>query len=55
MRNYLVLALLTFSMSAAAQPLTSKAIDDLATRSMKAFNVPGIAVAVIKDGQVIHL
>lgn len=54
MRNYLVLALLTFSMSAAAQPLTSKAIDDLATRSMKAFNVPGIAVAVIKDGQVMH-
>jgi len=37
-----------------AQPLTSKEIDDLAERSMKAFDVPGIAVAVIKDGKVIH-
>lgn len=54
MKNYLILVLLTFSVSVVAQPLTSKAIDDLATRSMKAFNVPGIAVAVIKDGQVIH-
>ncbi|MBS1489491.1 MAG: serine hydrolase [Bacteroidetes bacterium] len=37
-----------------AQPLSSHQIDDLAARSMKAFNVPGIAVAVIKDGKVIH-
>src|SRR6188768_1801102 len=37
-----------------SQPLTSKAIDDLAQRSMKAFDVPGIAVAIIKDGKVIH-
>ncbi|HEX4372655.1 MAG TPA: serine hydrolase domain-containing protein, partial [Puia sp.] len=37
-----------------AQPLTSKQIDELAARSMKAFDVPGIAVAVIKDGKVIH-
>ena len=37
-----------------AQPLTSKEIDVLAERSMKAFDVPGIAVAVIKDGKVIH-
>jgi len=37
-----------------SQPLNSKAIDLLAERSMKAFEVPGIAVAVIKDGKVIH-
>ncbi len=37
-----------------SQPLTSGAIDTLVTRSMKAFDVPGIAVAVIKDGKVIH-
>ncbi len=37
-----------------AQPLSSKEIDDLAERSMKAFDVPGIAIAVIKDGKVIH-
>jgi CubicO group peptidase (beta-lactamase class C family) len=37
-----------------AQPLSSVAIDNLVAKSMKAFDVPGIAVAVIKDGKVIH-
>ena len=36
------------------QPLSSQDIDNLAERSRKAFDVPGIAVAVIKDGKVIH-
>jgi len=36
------------------QPLSSAAIDSLAERSRKAFDVPGIALAVIKDGKVIH-
>ncbi|MBS1486140.1 MAG: serine hydrolase [Bacteroidetes bacterium] len=43
-----------YQLSSTAQPLNSKQIDELAARSMKAFNVPGIAVAVIKDGKVIH-
>ena len=37
-----------------SQPLTSKAIDSLVERSMKAFDVPGIAVGIIKDGKIIH-
>lgn len=37
-----------------AQTLSSEAIDGLVERSMKAFDVPGIAVGVIKDGKVIH-
>ena len=37
-----------------SQPLSGTAIDSLVQRSMKAFNVPGIAVSVIKDGKVIH-
>src|SRR5579872_3146460 len=37
-----------------AQPLTSPAIDNLVAKSMKAFDVPGMAVAVVKDGKVIH-
>lgn len=40
--------------SAIAQPLTSRQIDSLAERTLKAFDVPGIAVCVIKDGKVIH-
>src|ERR1043165_3200278 len=37
-----------------AQPLSSQQIDTLVERSMKAFDVPGIAIAVVKDGKVIH-
>src|SRR5688572_14054427 len=38
-----------------AQPLTGKQIDSLVVRTMKAFEVPGIAVAIIQDGKPIHL
>ncbi|MFT3747652.1 MAG: serine hydrolase [Agriterribacter sp.] len=34
--------------------LAAKAIDELVERSMKAFDVPGIAVGIIKDGKVVH-
>jgi len=37
-----------------AQPMNNVAIDSLVQNSMKAFNVPGIAVAIIKDGKIIH-
>lgn len=37
-----------------AQPLSSQSVDSLVLRSMKAFDVPGIAVGVIKDGKLIH-
>ncbi len=37
-----------------AQPLSSVAIDTLVERALKAFDVPGIAVCVIKDGKIIH-
>ena len=37
-----------------AQVITSKQIDSLAELTLKTFDVPGIAVAVIKDGKLIH-
>jgi CubicO group peptidase (beta-lactamase class C family) len=37
-----------------AQVLTTKQIDSVAEKALSTFNVPGIAVAVIKDGKVIH-
>lgn len=37
-----------------AQALSSEAIDSLVERSMKTFDVPGIAVGVIKDGKIVH-
>ncbi|HTH55613.1 MAG TPA: serine hydrolase [Cyclobacteriaceae bacterium] len=54
MKKLSLVALALSCFSAFAQPLSSKAIDDLTERSMKAFEVPGIAVAVVKDGKVIH-
>ncbi|HET6256307.1 MAG TPA: serine hydrolase [Puia sp.] len=37
-----------------SQGLTSVEIDSVAERARRAFDVPGIAVCVIKDGRVIH-
>ncbi|MFC3561896.1 serine hydrolase [Pedobacter jamesrossensis] len=37
-----------------AQVLTSKQIDSVVEKTLSTFNVPGIAVSVIKDGKVIH-
>jgi CubicO group peptidase (beta-lactamase class C family) len=43
-----------FIIHAFSQPLTSKKIDSVVEEAMKAFNVPGIAVGIIKDGKIIH-
>ena len=50
----LSLLLLVILLQTHSQPLNSKAIDSLVERSMKAFDVPGIAVGVIKDGKLVH-
>ena len=34
--------------------MTSQQIDQLVNNALTAFNVPGIAVAIVKDGKVIH-
>ncbi len=55
MRRILLLSFLLLPLkSTFAQPITSKGIDTLVAHTLKAFDVPGIAVAVIKDGKVIH-
>ena len=46
--------LVAVAVGAGAQPLASVAIDSLAERTLRAFDVPGIAVCVIKDGKVVH-
>lgn len=37
-----------------AQTLTNDQIDSLVNKTRQTFNVPGIAVAIVKDKQVIH-
>jgi CubicO group peptidase (beta-lactamase class C family) len=40
--------------NAKAQVITSPEIDALVEQTLKTFNVPGIAVGVVKDGKLIH-
>lgn len=48
---FLVFSAATFS---ARAQLSSRQIDSLSEKVLKTFDVPGIAVAVIKDGKLIH-
>jgi len=54
--NHLILFLILILgyISAEAQVLTSVEIDSLVLRTMKTFDVPGIAVAIVKDDKIIH-
>ena len=56
MKKYFLfsIALILFY-SADSQLITSKQIDSLAELTLKTFNVPGIAVGVIKDGKLVHM
>lgn len=40
--------------NAQAQAITSAEIDNLVEKTLKTFDVPGIAVAIVKDGKLIH-
>lgn len=54
MKRTIVLLLFIISINAKAQVITSSQIDSLTELTLKTFDVPGIAVAVVKDGKVIH-
>jgi CubicO group peptidase (beta-lactamase class C family) len=46
--------LISTTISVNAQTISSREVDSLVERTLKTFNVPGIAVAVVKDDKVIH-
>ena len=50
----LILALVSVAGTVNGQVLTATQIDSLVNKTLSTFNVPGIAVAVVKDGKVIH-
>ncbi|HEY4112347.1 serine hydrolase [Puia sp.] len=55
MRNFSFLLLFAaMAMRVDAQPLSSVAIDSLVEKTLRQFDVPGIAVCVIKDGKIVH-
>ena len=53
-KTFFVLLLLWAFTAGHSQGLTSAQIDSVAERARRAFEVPGLAVCVIKDGKVIH-
>ncbi|GEP50701.1 serine hydrolase [Flavobacterium noncentrifugens] len=53
MKQAFSLFLLVLTSSAFAQ-ISEKQIDELVQKTLTAFDVPGIAVAVVKDGKVVH-
>ena len=51
---FYVLLLVVVSNRLLAQPLSSYQIDSITEKALKTFDVPGIAVGVVKDGKIIH-
>src|SRR5438477_11410574 len=52
-KSVFIFSFLLLSFSLKAQ-LSSAQIDSLVEKTLKTFDVPGIAVAIVKDGKVIH-
>jgi len=50
----LSILLLSFNFTVKAQALSGSQIDSLVQKTMKTFDVPGMAVAVLKDGKIYH-
>ncbi|WP_430613337.1 serine hydrolase [Flavobacterium sp. JP2137] len=56
MKNTLFLFLGCIGLNGWCQPVNiSKKIDEVTLQAMTAFDVPGMAIAVVKDGQVVHV
>ncbi len=53
--SFSLMLMLTVCIPAWSQPLNSDEIDRLVNKTLETFNVPGIAVAVIKDDKVVHM
>ncbi len=53
MKKYVVFLMLALVGQVNAQ-LSAEKIDEVVARTLKTFDVPGIAVAVVKDGKVVH-
>ena len=54
MKKIINVILVALSINTNAQVITASQIDSLTNLTLKTFDVPGIAVAIVKDGKVIH-
>ncbi len=55
MRLIATLLSLLLSLAAAAQPFDAKAVDRLVTSTMRAWQIPGAAVAIVKNDRVVYV
>jgi CubicO group peptidase (beta-lactamase class C family) len=55
MRSLAVLLALALSISAAAQPFDTKAVDKIITGAMRQWQIPGAAVAIVKNDRVVYM
>jgi CubicO group peptidase (beta-lactamase class C family) len=53
MKNKLFVVIALISTTLSFAQITSAQVDELVNRTIKTFNVPGIAVAIVKDGKVV--
>ena len=51
---FAMILLMQTSIAQTSKPISSSQIDSLTELVLKTFNVPGIAVGVVKDGKLIH-
>lgn len=50
----IIIALLLFTNTTVFAQISSKEVDELVEKSIEKFNVAGVAIAIVKDGKVIH-
>lgn len=55
MRLIALLLSLLLSLAAAAQPFDTKAVDRIVTSTMRAWQIPGAAVAIVKNDRVVYV
>lgn len=53
-RKFVILTFCIFYVSFSIAQISPADIDKVAERALKAFDVPGIAVAIVKDGKIVH-
>ena len=54
MKKLIIILLLVASFNVKSQVITDAQIDSVTELTLKTFDVPGIAVAIVKDGKIIH-
>ena len=54
MKKYIFLSIVLLFTKVSFAQISEKQIDELVEKTLTTFNVPGIAVSIVKDGKVIH-